>query len=103
MTDRERTWIDDYMDHQRELQQKRAAWEKQLQHERDQQQRAAKQAELERYLQRRAQEWEATTGSTDGLGEQLPRWRQQFIESKVAEQEAERQARRDAAATQYPH
>ena len=89
--------------HHLEMQEKRAAWEQERKHERDQADRAAKQAELAGYLRRRAEEWETTTGSTDGLSEMLPRWREQFIESKVSQQEAERQRKLDEAAAQYPH
>jgi hypothetical protein len=76
--------------HHLEMQEKRAAWEQERKHQREQQARARKQAELADYLQRRAEEWEASTGSTDGLGEQLPRWRAAYLDAREAEAEAER-------------
>ena len=89
--------------HHLEMSQRRDAWFAEKKRKAEEAERAAKQAELEAYLRRRAEEWEASTGSTDGLSQMLPRWREQFIESKVSQQEAERQRKLDEAAAQYPY
>jgi hypothetical protein len=70
-----------------------AEWKAQKKAEKEQKEREQKQAELEGYLRRRSEEWIATTGSTDGLGEQLQRWRQQYIDGREAAYQAEREAR----------
>ena len=45
---------------------------------------------METYLRRRSQEWIDTTGSADGLNEELPRWRAAYLDAREAEAEAER-------------
>ena len=48
---------------------------------------------METYLRRRSQEWIDTTGSADGLNEELPRWRAAYLDAREAEAQAERQAK----------
>ena len=72
-----------------------AEWREEKKRKAGEAERARKQAELESHLKGRADAWIATTGSTDGLGEQLPRWREQYMDAREAEIQAERQAKLD--------
>ncbi len=69
------------------------AWKARKRAEAEARDRAQKQADLEAYLKRRADAWVATVGSTEGLNEELPRWRRQYLDTREAEAQAEREAK----------
>ncbi len=85
-----------------ERQKQLAQWKEQKKREAQQRENQKKQDALGAYLQRRAQEWIDTTGSDDGLGEQLPRWRAAYLDAREAEAEAERRRKLDEATAHYP-
>ena len=94
MTDNRDPYADE-LERRRQLEE----WMAQKKAEAEQATRAAKQSDLESYLRRRSQEWLDTTGSADGLNEELPRWRAAYLDAREAEAAAERQ-RKLAALTQ---
>jgi len=83
--------------HERELAAKREQWEKQRKAEKEQQERARKQAGLETALRERARLWETYTGSAPSP-EQLRSWQEEYITMRAAEEEMEREERRQKAA-----
>jgi hypothetical protein len=92
MTER-RSWTPDQQyEHQRELAQKRAAWDEQRRVQREQEQRDQKRAALEGHLSRRAQDWFDTTGSTPPASV-MERWQQQYLDEQELVRQAEREAR----------
>ncbi len=78
MTDRQRTWIDDQMDHERELAQRRQQWDQQKKAEAEQRERQQKQAALEAHLHSRSQEYLDHTGSAPTTAV-LESWQTDFV------------------------
>lgn len=96
---RYRTPAEEY-EHQRELAQKRAAWEEQRRRDKEQEQRDRKRAELESYLRERAQEWADTTGSAPPISV-TERWQAEYMDEKELVRRAERAERLARAEAAY--
>jgi hypothetical protein len=69
---------------------------------REEQERQENLAKLESYLRRRGEVWQDHTGSPPGT-DLLARWQREFIEERVAEQEAEREMRLAQAIEDYSY
>ena len=96
------TWEEE-AEHQRQLQEQRAAWEQRRKQEREQQRIAQQRGDLESYLQRRARAWTETTGSTPPHSV-MEDWQRQFMDAREAEAQAEKQAQLAATIREnYPH
>ncbi len=101
MTDR-RSWTPDQQyEHQRELTQKRAAWDQERKIRRVQEQRDRRRTELQAYLQDRGKVWADYTGSAPPLNV-VQGWQQEYVTNQARQKEAERQRKLDEAAAS-PH
>ena len=89
-------------DHQWKLRQQRDAWFAARKLEREQQERQQKQAALERHLHERSQEYLDHTGTPPPTSV-MEGWQRQYVDEQARQREAERQARLDEAAAQYPY
>ena len=90
---------DSYADEQ-ERQKQLAAWKARKKHEAEEAERQRKRAALEGQLAERARIYFDHTGTTPSAS-LLESWQQQYIDAKVAEQEAEREARRREAIEEH--
>jgi hypothetical protein len=91
------TWtLEQHLKHERELAEKRAAWDKQKKYEKEEAERQHKQAALEGHLADRARLYFDHTGSmpTPSL---MERWRDDYVAGEQRKVEAELQARRQKA------
>ena len=71
----------------------RKKWDAAKKDAREQAEREKRQAELQRYLDRRGREWVETTGSTWGLDEQRACWRAEYMDDVERRRQAEYDAR----------
>jgi hypothetical protein len=76
----------------KELEQKRAAYLRELAEKDKQHERGQKQAELQAHLERRAALCADTTGSAPSAAV-LERWQQEYVDQREAENQAEREAK----------
>jgi len=84
--------IAEHMQHQKELADRRKAWEEQRKAEAEQRARQEKQARMEAWLQSRRQAWTDHTGSLPPAG-MVEGWKADYITERATEQEWERAAR----------
>jgi hypothetical protein len=82
--------IDQRIQHQRELDERREFWEKQQAQHREQERVANQRSEVESYLLRRGEQWTETVGSPPPA-DVLTRWTQEFLDEKEAMRQAERE------------
>jgi hypothetical protein len=86
---------------QRENEEKLAAWEAERKAEAERRERQEKQDRLKDYLARRTEAWADHTGSTPSSGK-LAKWREEYVERLIADQELDLELRRARAATESP-
>ena len=101
-TDRSNWTLEQQARHWFEMQEQRDAWFQQRKLEREQQERQQKQAALERHLHERSQEYLDHTGTPPPTSV-MEGWQRQYVDEQARQREAERQARLDEAAAQYPY
>ena len=83
-------------EHQRELNERRAAWEQKRKQQREQREREEKQARLVAHIKRRAAAWQDHTGQLPPA-DVLADWQQEYIAQRAIEAEREQAAKREAA------
>lgn len=88
--------IDERMQHQKELAERRRIWEEQRKAEAERREREAKQDRLRDYLGRRAEEWADHTGSLPSDAT-ISRWQEEYVNEAAAEQERDRAFRQALA------
>jgi hypothetical protein len=92
--------LDRRVQHERELQQKRQVWEHRQREKREQEKRAAKQAELQSYVRDRGRARSDATGSAPSVSV-VQRWTEEFMDTKQLESQAERAERLARAEESY--
>jgi hypothetical protein len=85
--------LNEHMQHQKELAERRRAWEEERKAEAEQRERQEKQARLEAWLQSRRQSWMDHTGGGSAPAEVMEAWRMEYIAERAADEEAERALR----------
>jgi hypothetical protein len=79
--------LNDQMQHQKELAERRRLWEEQRKAEAEQREREEKQARLAAWLTSRRQSWVDHTGS-EPAAEVMEAWRMEYIAERAADEEA---------------
>jgi hypothetical protein len=80
------------VEHQKELAERRAAWEAERQAETEEQEREQKQSRLENYLRRRGEDWLDHTGQLPPTY-MMETWQAEYVAERGAEEELERELR----------
>jgi hypothetical protein len=93
--------IDEQIQHQKELAERRKIWEEQRKAEAEQQARQEKQGRMEAFLTSRRQAWIDHTGSLPP-SEVTISWRMEYLAERAADEEAERALRLAEAAGNSP-
>ena len=93
MADRQRTWIDEHMDHQRELGEKRRAWEESRKAQADAKRLHGLREEMDTYRDERLTDWMEHGGDEATFRQVWPQMQKDYLDGKQLEREAERAER----------
>jgi hypothetical protein len=85
--------LEEQLAHERELAEGRRRWEERRKFEKEQAERDRKRQALEGYLKLRSERYLDITGSSPGE-DTLAQWAQEYIDDRMRQEEAEKEARR---------